>query len=84
MLLCHRHHQFSHQPGWSITGTGTELRIHHPDRTTEISRPPGPDPPAGNPPQADTTDQEQPTNNAPAPLGPDTPLACQPEQLTLA
>jgi hypothetical protein len=40
-LLCHRHHQLSHQPGWKMTGTGSVLRVHHPDGTIEVSRPPG-------------------------------------------
>jgi len=40
VLLCHRHHQLSHQPGWHITGTANELRIKQPDGTLEISRPP--------------------------------------------
>lgn len=40
-LLCHRHHQLSHQPGWTMTGTGTELKIERPDGKIEISKPPG-------------------------------------------
>jgi hypothetical protein len=40
-LLCHRHHQVSHQPGWKLTGNGTELRVHHPDGSVQVSKPPG-------------------------------------------
>lgn len=40
VVLCHRHHQLSHEPGWSVSGSGAELRIHHPDGTIEVSRPP--------------------------------------------
>ena len=39
-LLCHYHHSLTHQPGWSVTGNGHEFVIHHPDGTTETSRPP--------------------------------------------
>jgi hypothetical protein len=39
-LLCHRHHQLSHQPGWKIDGTGSELRVHHPSGNVEMSKPP--------------------------------------------
>ncbi len=39
-LLCHYHHSLTHQPGWSITGNGHEFTIHHPEGTTETSRPP--------------------------------------------
>ena len=94
VLLCHRHHQLSHQPGWTITGTGTELTVHNPDGTVEISRPPGAPPPA-TPPRAGTTGQQPPNNNAPTtatdPNPDDTtgnprtpPRNLQPEQLTLA
>lgn len=41
VLLCHRHHQLSHEPGWQVAGTGTELVIHHPDGATQVSKPPG-------------------------------------------
>ena len=41
VLLCHRHHQISHQSGWSVSGTGVELRVHHPDGTIDVSKPPG-------------------------------------------
>lgn len=48
-LFCHRHHQLSHQPGWSISGTGAEMKIHHPDGSAEVSTPPGwPTPRAGS------------------------------------
>lgn len=40
-LLCHRHHQLSHQHGWSISGTGAQMTIHHPDGSIEVSQPPG-------------------------------------------
>ena len=94
VLLCHRHHQLSHQPGWTITGTGTELTVRNPDGTVEISRPPGAPPPA-TPPRAGTTGQQPPNNNAPTtatdPNPDDTtgnprtpPRNLQPEQLTLA
>jgi len=39
-LLCHRHHQLSHQPGWTITGSGAEMSVHRPDGSIEVSRPP--------------------------------------------
>ncbi len=61
-LLCHRHHQMSHQPGWKLSGNGAELRIHHPDGTVEVSKPPG----AGAP-RTDSIGREQATNNAPDP-----------------
>ena len=76
VLLCHRHHQLSHQPGWKITGTGAALTIHHPDGTTAVSTPPGADttPPA-------TTGREPPDEfRSPPPWSPD----LIPEQLTLA
>ena len=40
-LLCHRHHQLSHQPGWIITGDGAAITIERPDGTTLVSKPPG-------------------------------------------
>ena len=40
-LLCHRRHQLSHQPGWTITGTGTALEVRHPDGSVKVSKPPG-------------------------------------------
>ena len=40
-LLCHRHHQLSHQPGWSISGDAAEMFVHHPDGSSEVSKPPG-------------------------------------------
>ncbi len=79
VLLCHRHHQLSHQRGWTITGTGNELRVANPDGSIETSRPPGASPPA-NPPRAGTTGREPPDDNAP-----DTaPWHLAAEQLTLA
>jgi hypothetical protein len=39
-LLCHYHHSLTHQPGWNVTGDGHEFLVHHPDGTTETSRPP--------------------------------------------
>lgn len=48
VLLCHRHHQLSHQPGWTIDGTGAALEIHHPDGATKISKPPGVSTPRAN------------------------------------
>ncbi len=59
VLLCHHHHQLSHQPGWKITGDGDALRIHHPDGSVEVSKPPG----AGAP-RADTIGQEHGPGNA--------------------
>ncbi|MEL6891106.1 MAG: DUF222 domain-containing protein [Actinomycetota bacterium] len=41
-LLCHYHHSVSHLPGWSITGDAVEFTIHHPDGSTQVSRPPAP------------------------------------------
>ena len=41
VLLCHRRHQLSHQPGWTITGTGTALEVRHPDGSVKVSKPPG-------------------------------------------
>jgi hypothetical protein len=94
VLLCHRHHQLSHQPGWTITGTGAELEVHNPDRSVEVSRPPVSRPPGSSPPdatrpRAGTTGQEPPGDNAPGPKGaPDhavtTSWNLEPEQLTLA
>ena len=66
VLLCHHHHQLSHQPGWKITGDGSELRIHHPDGSVEISKPPG-----AVAPRADSIGQEHGPGNAP-------PHNCQP------
>ena len=86
VLLCHRHHQLSHQPGWSITGTGHTLHINHPDGTTHTSRPPRTsttraDPPGADEPRAGTTGREPPPDIAPAPEpGP----TVGHEQLTLA
>ena len=37
-LLCDHHHRVTHQPGWTVTGTGREFTIRHPDGTTEVSR----------------------------------------------
>lgn len=76
VLLCHRHHQLSHQRGWAITGTGERLEVHHPDGTTEISRPPGA-PPDAKTTRAGTPGREQPPDGVP-------PWNLQPEQLTLA
>jgi hypothetical protein len=73
VLLCHRHHQLAHQPGWAVTGTGCELSIEHPDGTVHVSRPPGAGPPTTNGPPAARTD---------APSG--SVYALDPEQLTLA
>lgn len=39
-LFCHHHHGVAHQKGWAITGDAHEFTIHHPDGSTEISRPP--------------------------------------------
>jgi hypothetical protein len=39
-LLCHYHHSVTHLPGWKVTGNGHEFTIHHPDGSTETSRPP--------------------------------------------
>jgi hypothetical protein len=62
VLLCHRHHQLSHQSGWKITGTGAVLTIHHPDGTVAVSTPPG-----TQPPPADTTGREPPDDPVPTP-----------------
>lgn len=40
VLLCHHHHSLTHQPGWTVTGDGHEFVVHHPDGTTQTSRPP--------------------------------------------
>ncbi len=78
VLLCHRHHQLSHQPGWSVTGTGTELVVRHPDGTVDVSRPPRPPgrrtvprggPPAVAPPRAGTTGRQPPGDVGPPPTG---------------
>ena len=74
VLLCHRHHQLSHEPGWKVTGTGAELTIHHPDGSTEISRPPGTIP-------TGTTGREPPGDPTPSLRW---PWETSPEQLTLA
>lgn len=78
-LLCHRHHQLSHQPGWKITGTGNELRVHHPDGSIDISKPPG-----AATPRAATTGREQQSPDAPTAANPCSPFTVEPEQLTLA
>jgi len=39
-LLCNYHHSLTHQPGWNVTGNGHDFTIHHPDGSTETSRPP--------------------------------------------
>ncbi len=99
VLLCHRHHQLSHQRGWKMTGTGAELTVHHPDGSTEVSKPPGASPPAATP-RAGTTGREPPNPHAtesgepahsahPAHSEPTCdqatpPWATEPEQLTLA
>ncbi len=62
-LLCHRHHQLSHQPGWQLTGDAAEMSVHHPDGSIEVSRPPG-----VISPRAGTTGREQSTGNAPPPV----------------
>jgi hypothetical protein len=59
-LLCHRHHQMSHQPGWKITGDGNELHVRHPDGSIEVSKPPG-----AAPPRADRIGREPTASNAP-------------------
>ncbi len=89
VLLCHRHHQLSHQRGWKIAGTGTELEIHHPDGSIESTRPPGADPPRVAPPRSGTTGREPPDEGAPGSdpedRSPgDPPWNVGPEQLTLA
>ncbi len=74
VLLCHHHHQLSHQPGWVVTGTATELRIQRPDGAVEISRPPaastsGPSPtgspPTASPLRAGPAGRETPTDHVP-------------------
>ncbi len=79
VLLCHRHHQLSHQRGWKMTGTGAQLEVHHPDGSIELSRPPGADPP-GAPSRAGTTGREPPGEHAPEPSDPGPP----PRHLRLA
>ncbi len=93
VLLCHRHHQMSHQPGWAITGDGNELRVHHPDGSIEVSKPPGV--PA---PHADAIGREHSSGDAPGGGGPASAgsewgnptdiargsFAVRPEQLALA
>jgi hypothetical protein len=78
-LLCHRHHQLSHQPGWKLTGNGSELQVHHPDGTIEVSRPPG-----ATAPRADPIGREQQSGDAPMTADPSGPFAARAEQLTLA
>ena len=82
-LFCHRHHQMSHQPGWKITGNGTELAVHHPDGTVEVSRPPG-----AAAPRTDSIGQEPATSGGPGSGGSshDTPnlFDLHPEQIALA
>ena len=80
-LLCHRHHQLSHQPGWKIDGDGNELRIHHPDGSVEVSKPPG-----ATPSRADQIGREHGPGGA---RGSSKDVRCgsfavHPEQLTLA
>jgi hypothetical protein len=48
-LFCHHHHHMSHQPGWTLTGTGNRIEIHHPDGSIEISKPPSVQPPCVGP-----------------------------------
>ena len=81
-LLCSYHHSVTHQPGWTITGNAHEFTIHHPDGSTEISRPPAIStvdgsrrgrPPDGSPIRADPIGRESLTVPA-----------CSPEQLVLA
>ena len=78
VLLCHRHHQLSHQPGWSIDGDGSDMRIHHPDGSVDISKPPG-----ATPPRADRIGREQTTNGAAPAWTVDTGLPAHPGQLEL-
>jgi hypothetical protein len=92
-LLCHHHHQLSHQPGWKIEGDGSELRVYHPDGSIEVSRPPG-----ATAPRADRIGREPESGNAPPSdhQPSDVPphahvtsefnhsFTVQPEQLTLA
>ena len=62
-LLCHHHHSLTHQPGWSVTGDGHEFTIHHPDGSSETSRPPAP--PSGDcTPRAACRGREPISNNA--------------------
>lgn len=79
-LLCHRHHQLTHEPGWSVTGTGDELRIARPDGTVEVSRPPG-----ASAPRAGTAGREPPPHDATIPAEPDIDHpSVAAEQLTFA
>ncbi|NND76294.1 MAG: DUF222 domain-containing protein, partial [Ilumatobacter sp.] len=94
-LFCHRHHQLAHQRGWTVTGTGARLEVHHPDGTIDISRPPG-SPPEAAQTRAGTTGREPQRDGVPDPdtngtrgnrIGEATgrpPWKLQPEQLTLA
>jgi hypothetical protein len=93
VLLCHRHHQLSHQRGWTIAGTGTELRVAHPDGTIETSRPPNPvsgAPPSANATRSGETGRERSDPDVPEPAdqpetaSDPTPWDIGPEQLTLA
>ncbi len=63
-LLCNHHHHVTHLPGWSVTGDGHEFVIHHPDGSTETSRPPAA---AGR--GAATTPTDHPVTHPP-PAGP--------------
>ena len=83
VLLCHRHHQLTHQPGWTVTGTGTQLHITTPDGSTQTSRPPGTDPPTVHPPRTGTTGRQPPDHHAHPPTE-TPPWATTTEQLTLA
>ena len=99
VLLCHRHHQLSHQRGYSMTGTGAELTVATPDGSIVISRPPGADPPDGQAPRAGSIGREPQADAVPDRLdggrddpgdrdhlddGAGLPWRTGPEQLTLA
>ncbi len=82
VLLCHRHHQLSHQRGWKMTGSGAELMVTNPDASVEVSRPSGVSPPA-SPPRAGETGREPAIEHRSEPGHPDirttAPSATKPE-----
>ena len=60
VLLCHRHHQLSHQPGWKISGDATEMLVQHPDGSIEVSKPP-----RATSPRVGTSGREPPVGDVP-------------------
>lgn len=79
VLLCHRHHQLAHQPGWTVTGTGAEISITQPDHTVHLSHPPAARPPTNAAPPPATEAQ-----GTSPPRGRPSLFEATAEQLTLA